>query len=105
MENIASKVQKLIPYIDKVDLSEKVQYSSFTVDWGRDRKQGKRIGGTVVGAMSDISGKRTYKVIVLPQMSEEDKSMLYSKRDKIRYLKAYHYGLSHLECLIYSLIF
>lgn len=74
--------------------------TTYTIDWGKQKQQGKRIGGKmVVGSMGDISiqGKKEYKDI-LGNLEEQEKAKVkeYIADDfeKLAYVKAREAGYS-----------
>jgi len=81
-----------------------------TQDWGTSRGQGKRVGGMVMGAMSDMKGKKQYSDII-GKLDENERKEVYEIVDQgglqkiqlLNYAKAREAGYSHETALDYMI--
>ena len=99
--------KNLLDKIQNIKL-KKYKPTTYTINWGKQKQQGKRIGKMVIGAMSDVSlqGKKEYTNI-LGSFSQEEQneinSYLRENYEKLLYAKAREYGLNKDEALNFVL--
>ncbi len=78
----------------------------YTVDWGRPKRQGKRSGGMVMGAMGDPPrGVKRYRNKLAQFSLHESDSLEINSLDDWefeRYWRARTVGMNHNDALIYS---
>lgn len=77
----------------------------FQIDWGKPKRQGKRVGNTIVGSMSNAPhGIKTYynpfgELPDYNEIKDDIKFIRYSGA----YIKARDYGLDHYTARMFSL--
>ncbi len=98
-----SYITELRPHIQKIcETQNSILPGTFTMDWGSNRGQGKRVGSQVLGSMSDApQGIKSYRdplgnVQGIEDMTVIDKQIiLQSPLSELLYLKARSAELSH----------
>lgn len=108
-ENIKPFTSDEIQRIEKAD--HKKFTSSYVVDWGSGRGQGKRIKGQILGAMSDMRGKKTY-VDLFAKFPKDDPT--HDRQEQawfinrplftLTYLKARAAGFNHDRSVDYAVL-
>ncbi|ENJ9653519.1 hypothetical protein AB2T14_001127 [Clostridium botulinum] len=98
---------KLFEEIKNTRLYQKYKPTYYEIDWGDKRTQGKRVGGMVLGSMSDApKGVKTYTDLLgnIPEYKTDKKSFVSLRYEyrQIWYLRAREYGLNHKQALIYA---
>lgn len=93
--------ENLIDKIKNIKL-EKYKPTTYIIDWGKQKQQGKRVGKMVIGAMGDVSlqGKKEYTNILGSFSEEEQKSakeLFKEKHEQYLYAQAREYGLKPME--------
>jgi len=103
------RVKKEILKISSKQIREKFPPIKTTIDWGDKRGQGKRSGGMVKGAMSDVSlrGEKTYTDLLggVKEIQDDPNDLIILSNDniKFRYLKARTYGFDHVSATNFAI--
>ena len=90
--------ENILEKIKNVKL-EKYKPTTYTIDWGKQKRQGKRIGKMIVGSMGDISlqGKKEYTDILGSFDKEEQaeaRQYFNKTHEQYLYAQAREYGLN-----------
>lgn len=107
MQEKIDYLKPLVGDIQNIDISE--YFSSITIDFGKQRGQGKRSNGTIKGGMGSFYGPQTYSGFSLEEylndFSDEEKLIIQETHNVGRYLKARKFGLEHKMSIAFSKLY
>jgi len=101
-----AKVKQIQSQIDNFECEIKI--ANIQIDWGQQKRQGKRIGNTIIGSMSNApSGITTYQSVGLSEYHTEDTEQDLRNLNGIqtcKYYRARKFGCNHIEAMVYSVM-
>ena len=110
-ESRRNHVKSVISEIDEIEVDLKICETE--IDWGSSRGQGKRVGSSVKGSMSDISirGVKKYQGIDMGEFVKDETrgDIKLLLRDGVSgwvcslYMKARKFGLDHWSSMYFAL--